>query len=72
MGLFFQKSNSPSKRCIFFPRLHGRTGASGRSLTSVRSLLVLAALGQRAVGPALFHFHHSSAGAAGKHKDMLL
>lgn len=46
--------------------------ASQRRLTSVRSLLVLAALGERAVGAALFHFHHSSAGAAGKHKDMLV
>lgn len=45
---------------------------SQRRLTSVRSLLVLAALGERAVGAALFHFHHSSAGAAGKHKDMLV
>lgn len=43
-----------------------------QSLTSVRCLLVLTALGERAVGAALFHFHNSSAGAAGKHKDMLV
>lgn len=39
---------------------------------TVRSLLVPAALGQRAVWTSLFHFHNASACAAGKHTGMLL
>lgn len=49
----------------------GQTAEQSR-LTSVRSFLVPAALGKRAVRTTLFHFHNASACAAGKHTVMLL